>query len=317
MFDYDPLTFYNDNFEACCRISNDNKNGLKNTTNPSNNVSLKVLSKFTSHLLKNDNSHLTSDSLYDFDKTKNQLFPKLKYTINHDCFLNIVMTNSHYTKKQIMDKYNSLNPNTKVTIYHITVLLKFYHLSKYKLKPRPIHIFSQHYRNELLIYLQFLTYFISKEFTIIYLDETSCNRYSIKTKRFWATKNDYMKNYKYYKQKKFSFKSLQLLVASNRDGVLVYDKFHGNNNAKIYVKFIKKVYEFIVKNDIKKPLLILDNSRIHRSKLLLNEFKNLNLTVLFGVRYFCDLNYCEMMFNSLKRQLSNSRIRNRHFKWEG
>jgi hypothetical protein len=115
-----------------------------------------------------------------------------------------------------------------------------------------------------------------------------------------------MKNYKYYKQKKFSFKSLELLVASNRDGVLVYDKFHGNNNSKIYVKFVKKVYEFIVKNDIKKPLLILDNSRIHRSKLLLNEFKNLNLTVLFDVRYFCDLNYCEMMFNSLKRQLSKS-----------
>ena len=47
-----------------------------------------------------------NDGIEDFNKAKNDLFPKKLSDINHDTFLKIVCENPCLSKKRIKEKYN-------------------------------------------------------------------------------------------------------------------------------------------------------------------------------------------------------------------
>jgi hypothetical protein len=119
------------------------------------------------------------------------------------------------------------------------------------------------------------------------------------TKKYWPSKGDYKKNYKFYNMKRIKIRSLQVLIGVTPEGVIDNEIFFGSNNSTKYLNFLKNLHQKIVQNNISKPLIIMDNGTIHLTEKVVTFLKERNLTTLNDVRYYRELNFCEMVFKFL------------------
>jgi hypothetical protein len=176
--------------------------------NESNNkillLGVEVLPEFAKLIEKIDSK--TTSKKYDSENLKSMLetiFPKLNYKIELDSFYSIIRENPSYTTSQIRVKYNEVNQNKKISNYNCRKLLKLLNFSKLTGKPKSLFVFTQHFKNEMFIYLNFFLHYTKNGFDFIYIDEASFNRKSFKRIKDWAHKRDYFYNYRIKNYKNF------------------------------------------------------------------------------------------------------------------
>jgi len=115
--------------------------------------------------------------------------------------------------------------------------------------------------------------------------------------RLWSfSKPEKIKNTKRFKVNSFGFYSI--------NGFNVID-FKDSSKIEDFQEFLLKIRE---RNGEKKIIAILDNFSTHRSKMVINYAKSLNIDLIFLPAYSPDLNPIEFIWKSIKRILSTSFI---------
>jgi transposase len=100
-------------------------------------------------------------------------------------------------------------------------------------------------------------------------------------------------------------------MAIDYSGIVQYEFIKGSVNTKIFSKFLESCKDIIGDRRI-----LLDNASIHKSYLVRDLIKKLNLNYNFLPPYSPDLNPIELYFNSIKKVFRTNiknRIRNPQF----
>ena len=138
-------------------------------------------------------------------------------------------------------------------------------------------------------FIQQRSKFLSEERTFVSLDETSFSRKGKDVYGF-STKGDKIKIQKPWKR----FTSKSCLACLDQFGRLQYHIIDGSYNKE---RFIDGLTNFIFEE---KSVVLMDNLRIHRSKEVLNIFKQKGIDVLFVPPYSPWFNPIENAFSLIK-----------------
>jgi len=81
--------------------------------------------------------------------------------------------------------------------------------------------------------------------------------------------------------------------------------FDGTLNKKLFAEYLKKLKPYLAEDDI----LLMDNSSVHKSKLVLDTLRDLNIKYLFQPRYSPDFNPIELLWSYMKAILRKLKAR--------
>lgn len=144
----------------------------------------------------------------------------------------------------------------------------------------------------------------------IYIDESSFNN-SRRGKKRWVHKANH---------KEFlgpgRIQTANLIFAIYRNKPVHYQVTKKNLNRFTFKDYFEDLL-FSIENDVNlktlykenKIVFIMDNCPIHKSKSILNFFKENNLNILFLPPYYPDFNMAEFAFRSLKQRFYNHNLR--------
>ncbi|MCJ7636344.1 MAG: IS630 family transposase [Nitrososphaeraceae archaeon] len=135
---------------------------------------------------------------------------------------------------------------------------------------------------------------------IICIDETSINTH-IHSNYGWG-----MKGTKIFKIHKKSRITYTVISAISNESIIHNEIIKGSSNAKSFKQFIIKVLE-----KINKPkYLLMDNARIHHSKILKDYITATDSQIIYNVPYCPEYNPIEMIFSKVKRIIGSKNNRN-------
>lgn len=133
---------------------------------------------------------------------------------------------------------------------------------------------------------------ISIDETAIYIDSYGNYGWAIKGKKcelFTKNKNIFKKRY-------------SLLMAISNKQVMLYGLFEGSINGDNYLRFIQE----LIDEYGNKYTLLMDNARIHHTKLLNSYAKYNNVNILYNIPYNPETNPIEMCFNPIKSNIKSN-----------
>lgn len=136
-------------------------------------------------------------------------------------------------------------------------------------------------------------------FKILFLDESSImsqnNNY-----RTWRSSTDNI----YFNMGTRTKKNLILVVSDNE--VIYFKITDENTNEKNFLSFMKELEEIISKSIKDKYVIVMDNLSCHRTKNLLNYYKDRKINVIFNSPYMSNFNAVEFAFGAIKIKLYNN-----------
>lgn len=130
----------------------------------------------------------------------------------------------------------------------------------------------------------------------IYVDET---KLQLKNSNFraWRNKHD---NFTYCNIRQ---EKMNLILAVTKNKILHFKFDKKNINSKIFKEFIIEMIQKIEENERKKYVIFFDNARIHKSKELLNYYKENSMKVVCNVPYESSFNMVELSFRFIKNNI--------------
>jgi transposase len=134
----------------------------------------------------------------------------------------------------------------------------------------------------------------------VFIDEFSFN-ISDQKRYGYNFKGHSIPEIKYTFKHKFNTKRISVLMAIDRSGIIQYELITGSVNANIFINFLESIKDIVGERPI-----FLDNASIHRSNLVLQKIKELNLNYNMLPPYSPDLNPIELFFNSTKKVYRNN-----------
>jgi hypothetical protein len=148
-----------------------------------------------------------------------------------------------------------------------------------------------------------LTTLILNDNMLIYIDESQYNT-NKSTRRKWIGKSE---NNIVYIPNKIS--NTNLLLACCKNEIIYYELLYRTNNQMTFCNFLNNLLNQIKNNEKyntlyeqSKLVFVMDNSRIHSTKLVLGFFIVNRVKLLFITKYSPYLNQAEYIFSYLKRQ---------------
>jgi transposase len=138
---------------------------------------------------------------------------------------------------------------------------------------------------------------------LVPLDESSVNlAYSRDYGR--APKNERIKE----GRKDTRFERESILSTFRLNGEMCPFVFSGTLNKELFAAYIKTQLKPLLAED---DILLLDNSSVHKSKLVLETLRNCNIKYLFLPRYSPDFNPIELLWSYMKSILRKMKARTR------
>jgi len=132
---------------------------------------------------------------------------------------------------------------------------------------------------------------------IISVDETSIDTH-ISADYGWSKKGDNINETK--KTKRIRYTVISAISNNN----VIYNKYiKGSANAETFLQFIKELKKRII-ND---SYILLDNARIHHSKIVNKYIKENNINFIFNVPYCPEFNPIEKVFSQIKHILKTKK----------
>ena len=89
--------------------------------------------------------------------------------------------------------------------------------------------------------------------------------------------------------------------------------FEGTLNKELFAEYLKKLKSYLADDDT----LLMDNSSVHKSKLVLDTLRDLNIKYIFLPRYSPDYNPIELLWSYMKSILRKLKARTREKLYEG
>ena len=169
--------------------------------------------------------------------------------------------------------------------------------------PLNVKCVSQDKMNILLIFMLRHAILVEEASEFIYVDESSFNNHK-RSKKRWVSKRKHTYCYDYGR-----IRSLNLIMAITKRGVLNYRLNRNTNTGHIFGEFIEELVKEVKAkqyyNDLyikKRLVLILDNAKIHKTPEVQKILKDSGLKVLFLPPYSPKLNPIEWVFSQIKRR---------------
>lgn len=228
--------------------------------------------------------------------------------INKETILNIIKelknTNSISLIK-IKEKYDYINPNSKISVETIRKYLrKILKFTYRKQKTKKFSADSIICWNMKHIFIKKICKIFENNNKIIYLDEATFS-FHIKPQRSWFESDSEFDGYQSY-----SFKSVQLLLCANTDGILFYDIRQQTYKGENFMNFLKKNKHHFKKGKINfiyfkiflDMFLYLDNAPCHIAKLTMNYCYENEINLVYGVPDCPEFNIIEYVFSDLKKK---------------
>jgi len=98
-------------------------------------------------------------------------------------------------------------------------------------------------------------------------------------------------------------KSVSLLLAIDKQKVVGYKIINGSVNGEIYLEFMKEIYR-------EDSAFLMDNARIHQSKILKEYMKDKESKIIYNVPYNPETNPIEHVFSKLKNDVAKQNTNN-------
>lgn len=140
-------------------------------------------------------------------------------------------------------------------------------------------------------------------FRILFLDETSIlstnNNY-----RGWRKKSEEL----YFNIGPKRRENLLLIVSDEE--VIHYKINSSNTNEQIFLGFMEEVYTILSKRNGQKFVILMDNLSVHRTKKLMEFYKDKKLNIIFNCVYRSNFNVIELAFRIIKFTLYNKLYEN-------
>ena len=136
------------------------------------------------------------------------------------------------------------------------------------------------------------------DYTIVTFDEVSFRLVPV-YKRVWFVKGKKPKGYFFWSNKKLN------MIGALIDGKELYYEWHVAYNSLTFIAFLSGLKEKLDRN--KKYVFILDNAPYHKTKVVLNYFKNFkNVEIEFLPPYSPELNPSETCWKIIRNRVTNS-----------
>ena len=218
--------------------------------------------------------------------------------IDEDCIKDILNSSEglHISIRRLTYLYNSRNPDLKISKSTLHNHLVYYMKIKYK-KPIILHQLTTTNLSKIfrIIFLKKLSNYITNNFTIIYLDESSFN---LNNNRYKTWVGEGVNEINYSEGK---IMNTTLAIACCKNEIIYYKLMKRSMNGDKFTEFFKAVYFTTIKKYGKRIVFYLDNAPCHHYKKL-KEFARLNaIHILYGVPYLCCYNMSEYVFSILKK----------------
>ena len=113
-------------------------------------------------------------------------------------------------------------------------------------------------------------------FEILFIDESSIQMNNSNF-RCWSKYNEQI-----HLGLNLSIK-LNLLLCISKDEIIYYELNQQNTNSSVFLDFMKKINEYIKKNQKNKYVIIMDNFSAHKSEVLYEFYKNEKINILFNI----------------------------------
>lgn len=267
------------------------------------------LSKCTSNCLNKNNSDYIEEKVKIFLtnlKNPKQTFKNKKVCFNDEILTEIIESNTHSkTLKEIKSEYIN---KTNTSSFSISCLRRYminylgYSYRKCSLIHEETTSVNNIYRN--FVFLKKLLEVIKNEHVIAFLDESSFSDRSL-SKKFWIRKKATT-----IKHNRGRLKSISCISMICKNGVINYSLNDQAYDSNSFIDFISKTTEILendekFRNDIelRKFTVILDNAKIHCSRISIKQLKNGKINAIFQPPYSPMFNGCELLWGNLKKKI--------------
>lgn len=203
--------------------------------------------------------------------------------------------NERITLKLIQEEYLS-RYQKKLSLMTISRILRFhlnYHYRKTSVKNPKIK--DKEYILMSYIFLNSIIHALELGLNITYIDEVS---FSVENNNYftWRANDTIITN----GPKTNTKNRFNAIVAIDENEVLYANIFSKNITSDDFISYLEELFERIGENKINNSLFILDNAKIHVSKLVKNYIKNKNVKIITNVPYCSFFNSIELLFRSMK-----------------
>lgn len=236
-------------------------------------------------------------------KTKNQSLLKTKKIIDSHLIEEIILTaKSSLTLKNILHEYQKFYPNFKCAL---STLKK--HLNEkmnYKYKSSSLVNLNSNYKESIAVILTFIEKIcsiIEAKGLILFADESSFNDHFFR-KKYWQPTNN--KNIRY---KAPRFNSVSVMASLSTVGIINYKITDTTFGSQDFFEFLIDLENELMKLEMfskylanNNVFLIVDNSRIHTSRVIRRRLKHLKINVLFQPIYMPEFNATELLWAKMK-----------------
>lgn len=236
----------------------------------------------------------------DFQNYLENMCPKAKNKIDSHSLITKIKKYPFYSKLRLLTEYNNDHPNANISMHQLRMFLKLYGIRKKTVKAKNKYTLTQQFINGKFFFLKLLLQCFANENTIYFTDECSINPYD--NRKGWIYKNNYFKNYSIiYKS---NLRPIKIILTCSLNGVIYYSTSNKNTNTKLFKEYLLNAIDKINETD-DNYWFFLDNVNFHHSKSVKELLKEEEIPLLYGVKYFPDFDFAEMIFNKLKADLRN------------
>jgi transposase len=250
------------------------------------------------------NKHKNNE-LHASTKNKHQS-KKSKITSEIKCFIReYVIKKINFNRFELMEKINK-KYNVIIKKSSIYKIIKKFKIKKKKIYKR-INYLSD--KKKQILTNQFKNKIKKISLSqIISIDETSIDSH-ISHNYGWALKGEKIEIIKKYQRKRYS-----VICAISDNKILNIKIIDGTCNATIYTEFIKETIEKNTK-EIQKQYLLMDNARIHHSRIFKEMIKKEDkYETIYNAAYSPENNPIEKVFSKIKNSLKNKNLDNINLK---
>ena len=232
----------------------------------------------------------------------NPNLPKWIKEINVMFLENLINNSQSLTLKKIKQLHEEKYPEKRkysISTYRL-VLKKFLKKTWRKGKPIKSIIKSTECIEEKFLFLKYFLKLLEKEFTIIYIDESCFTSYMDHSYRWLGKEAEFFVDL----DPNIKIRNHQLILASTFDKIIHHKVFPGINNQFTFTAFLQELKSKIEEKfpSESKIIFYLDGPFVHDNERVYNFFKDNNLKLIYGVRYYSKLDFCEYLFQIIKKK---------------
>lgn len=210
--------------------------------------------------------------------------------------MNHKFPNKDATWVKLCEEYTTHYPNKTISISTMRRYLKKLKYSFRKSTIKTSILLTKNSIIKSLLFIKTIVRAICEKRNWIFCDESNIWLWNNHVRRWRKPKEEIY--FSQTQRQKWS-----LIAGIGDKGYLFYQLAKGNTNSKIFINFIKELTKDLNHKNIIKPIIVLDNAKYHKSKIVKKYLKKNKINIIYNVPYASSFNAIELLFRDLKNRL--------------